>query len=223
MYIVFEGPDGSGKSTIKEMVVGRIKSDWKNFEKQGVTEWHDFHQPGSTELGEQLRTLCKDKALKASGESQFYMTVADHYQFVYEHIAPVKNILHAQSCLFLQDRHSAISGYAYQVAGNDVAWIKYYEAHNQLLVDFPESEPDLVLLFQPKLKTILKRIKGRGGKVDRYEGEGFLKKVISGYKQVPAEGIFDHSRYVIIPSDGTIAQQYKYVREAIKDTLHLDI
>jgi dTMP kinase len=215
MYVVFEGPDGSGKSTMLKMVEEELKSRM----------WFPpvFHQPGSTVLGEELRRLCKDKDMKACGESQLYMTVADHYQFVTEHITDASTYLHDKNSVFLQDRHSAISGYAYQVVGNGVDYIKYYDAHSQLLNQFPESEPDIVLLCQPTLGTILKRIAKRGQKTDRYEGEAFLKKVLRGYKEVPEKGIFDKKRYVRIPSDCGVKEQYKHIQKALQKALHFTV
>jgi dTMP kinase len=59
-FIVFEGPDGSGKDTVADIVSRFLSSI------EGHPTIHQLRDPGSTELGERLRKWLKDGG-KATG------------------------------------------------------------------------------------------------------------------------------------------------------------
>ncbi len=178
MHLVFEGPDGSGKTS-------QMTGLYEDLIARGYPKDKIFvlHQPGSTELGDKLRAICKDKEIRASGPAQFYMMAADHSQFVDEKLRPIKEGREKDDYLILQDRHSVVSGWAYQVHGNGVSKQSYkYTYDNPELVK--HDTPDMVLVFKPTIETILSRIGTRGEATDRYEKEDFLKKVLTGYSDL---------------------------------------
>jgi dTMP kinase len=198
MYLVFEGPDGSGKSTMMEMLSKDLEHQEVNYKVVKL------HQPGSTLLGEKLRALCKDKTLRACGDSQFYMMAADHSEFVDEHL---KELCPQSDVLILQDRHSAVSGYAYQVVGNGASFNLYNILYGRDY--FKKFAPDVVILFQPSLKTIGQRISKRGEAKDRYEASDFLKRVVKGYKEVANVGIYHPRKYLTINANCDKITMYK--------------
>ena len=81
MFISFDGVDGVGKSTQTELFV-----EWLREQGQTVVTCRD---PGSTELGERLRTLVlKASDIKIDAESEMLLYMAARAQLVAEVIQP---------------------------------------------------------------------------------------------------------------------------------------
>ena len=81
MFISFDGVDGVGKSTQTELFV-----EWLREQGQTVVTCRD---PGSTELGERLRTLVlKASDVKIDAESEMLLYMAARAQLVAEVIEP---------------------------------------------------------------------------------------------------------------------------------------
>jgi|SRR6185369_12578501 len=190
MYIVFEGPDGAGKTTMASW----LEKDIKRYSMGYKT--HVFHQPGSTALGERIRTVIKEKDIKAVGYAQFYLMIADHSQFVEECLYPIYfGDQGPDKHVILQDRHSAISGYAFQLYVNKLDQFSYdvnYGANR-----FKPYQPDAIVMLNVPLDECLRRLSRRepvpGN--DRFENAEVLAKVIAGYKDVPRYGIFPEELY----------------------------
>ncbi|MFP6670661.1 MAG: dTMP kinase, partial [Pirellulaceae bacterium] len=81
MFISFDGVDGVGKSTQTELFV-----EWLREQGRTVVTCRD---PGSTELGERLRTLVlKASEIKIDAESEMLLYMAARAQLVAEVIQP---------------------------------------------------------------------------------------------------------------------------------------
>ncbi|MFP6576922.1 MAG: dTMP kinase [Pirellulaceae bacterium] len=81
MFISFDGVDGVGKSTQTELFV-----EWLREQGRTVVTCRD---PGSTELGERLRTLVlKASDIKIDAESEMLLYMAARAQLVAEVIQP---------------------------------------------------------------------------------------------------------------------------------------
>jgi thymidylate kinase len=201
-HIVFEGPDGSGKSTMASMLAADLKRS-----KICV---HRVHQPGCDKIGSQIRKVFKGEWGKPAPLSQFYLAVAEHYQFcdVLSHLRELDISEHDKLHVCIQDRHSGVSGFAYQVHGTGIdagLWKSIYCSDDLR----PLHTPDLIVLYLPQLATVLKRIKKRGEKRDHFEQTEFLKKVIHGYHLVPHHGPFNSDRYIIVTGEGSIQAEYR--------------
>ena len=163
-FIVFEGGDGSGKSTQIKRLSGRL-----------LRREHPYiitREPGGTPLGEQLRKILKTRTdLSPLGELLLF--VAARQQLVTQIIEPAirsgKNIL--------SDRFTA-STIAYQGYGRGLN-ISNIVSLNKLATG--QIEPDLNILLDLAPEVALSRISGR--KKDSFDNSelSFHKRVRQGF------------------------------------------
>jgi dTMP kinase len=183
-FVVFDGPDGSGKST-----QFRRFSDWAAAQGVRVTE---VREPGGTPIGEQIRAVLLDprnKAMNVRCEMLLYM--ASRAQLLEERIRPAL----AEGHLVLADRFVS-STLAYQgTAGG----LKRDEIMEVARVAVGEMWPDEIVIFDVDVETAWKRMAaGRANSApDRMElkSDAFHERVRQGYlDQCRA----DPARYVAI-------------------------
>lgn len=181
-FIVFEGLDGSGKSTLMSRLSQTLKD--RNIE-------HDMtREPGGTELGDKLRDLIVAKGPHApTSRAELLMYQASRTQLVETWIKPK---LEAGRWI-LSDRYSA-SSLAFQAGGrgikeSDVLWLNEFATFG--------LEPDLYILLDISVEESKRRRKHRqdttGSQEDRIEAEkddfhirvreGFLKLAAQSPKQ----------------------------------------
>jgi dTMP kinase len=165
MFIVFEGVDGTGKST----QLNRCQT-WLEGLGYQVTVCRD---PGSTALGDRLRELLLLRSdLEFSLTAEMFLFMAARSQLVEELIGPSLE----NDRIVLCDRF-LLSTVVYQGHGGgldrDEIWRIGRTATGGL-------EPDLYLVFDVPLETALKRI---GVSTDRMEsrGEDYLVAVQRGF------------------------------------------
>ena len=119
--IVFDGPDGSGKTTVLDLVYDHLTIDLKleNVER--------YRQPGATPLGEALRAIIKSKQYSPGALAERLMFAADHAQFVTEVLLadPERGRKPLRDRIVLVDRFSFITDVIYGHArGLDVSAIR---------------------------------------------------------------------------------------------------
>jgi len=189
MFLVFEGLDGSGKSTQIDLLSTYLfERGWGDDRVEVVAE------PGTTPFGLSVRELLlgKDYAITARGELMLYE--AARAQVTDERIIPA---LEAGK-LVIADRYS-LSSVAYQGYGRrlDLRRLKALDrwATRQI-------QPDLTLLLDIPVDAIGKR-QGRAYKRDRLEREdlAFFERVRRGYRREIAKVDGGHAL------DGTLAPE----------------
>ncbi len=155
-FVVFDGPDGSGKSTQAERFVDFVAS-------AGV-EVHRVREPGGTSIGEQVRAILLDSAnddIDPRCEMLLYM--ASRAQLVHTQIQPALE----RGALVLADRFIS-STLAYQGAAGGM------DPKNILSVGavaVGDCWPHLVVIFSIDEQTAAQRITG---KPNRKKNEPFL-------------------------------------------------
>ncbi len=163
-FVVFEGIDKSGKTTQIEMIYKYLKDKYGNVIL--------IKEPGTTELGEELRQLLLNKSIKISPISELFLYLAARAQLIEEYIKNYKN----EDIIILSDRYY-YSTIAYQGYGRglDVDMLLYL---NKIVVN--DYEPDYIFFFDIDNNTFIKR---KGDKIDRIEKERieFFEKVKEGY------------------------------------------
>jgi len=108
LLITFEGPEGSGKTTLIQGLVSWLQA--------AGTEPLQIREPGGTEIGERIRNILLDRASEAmSGETELLLMVASRAQLVREKIKPAL----AAGAVILCDRFADAS-VAYQGFGREL-------------------------------------------------------------------------------------------------------
>ena len=170
MFITFEGPDGSGKSTIIQKVYDYLIEN--NYDVIKTRE------PGGSSIAEKIRNLILDTENTEMGyRTEALLYAASRAQHVEETILPALN----ENKIVLCDRF-LISSLAYQGVGRDLG-IENVRKINEFAIN--GVFPDFVLFFDVDPITTLKR-KSSLDTADRLEKEGnnFHERVYNGYKEI---------------------------------------
>ena len=167
LFITLEGPEGAGKSTNREYLASRLR-----------TEGIDVvltREPGGTPLAERIRDLLlapSDESMHA--DTELLLVFAARAQ----HLAQVIRPALARGAIVLCDRFTDAT-YAYQGGGRGLSQerIAVLEAFVQ-----GQLRPDLTLVFDLPVEIGLARASARG-QLDRFEQEGrsFFDAVRSTY------------------------------------------
>ena len=195
-FIVFDGPDGSGKSTQINRFVQRYRE-----EGLVVTE---VREPGGSSIGEQIRNILLDptnEEMTLPCEMLLYM--ASRAQLVEQEIRPAMR----RGELVVADRFvSATLAYQGTAGGVPVEWIQQVAE-----VAVSGHWPDLTLILDVDDKTAAGRLNPL---LDRMElkGKAFHSKVREGFlKQAEAMP----SKYRVIDSTEDEDSVEKAVQNAI--------
>jgi dTMP kinase len=168
-FISLEGGEGAGKSTLLAGLRDHIT-------QRGITLLQ-VREPGGTDLGEAIRAMVLDPALKGiSAESELLLMFAARAQLVRERIAPAL----AVGVWVLCDRYVDAS-YAYQGGGRGQPLARIEELERWACAGI---KPDLTLLLDLPVATGRARAAGRGA-ADRIETEedAFFERVRDTYRQ----------------------------------------
>ena len=171
LFIVFEGPEGAGKSTQVRRLTERLRAAGLD---PLVTR-----EPGGTPAADAIRQLILDPALEIDALTEFLLYSASRAQHVIEVIAPA---LHSGR-LVLSDRFAGAS-IAYQGYGRglDLDFIRRL-GHRVA----KGIEPDLTLLLDLDPHIGLERVAARGRR-DRLEQAdlAFHQRVRTGFLEQAA-------------------------------------
>lgn len=198
-FITFEGPEGSGKSTVIKAVQDFL-----------VQEGYDIlttREPGGSKIAEEIRDIILNKdntEMDASTEALLY--AASRSQHHAEVITPALEAGKVILCDRFIDSSLAYQGYARGLGIDDVLAINTFGIGNHM--------PDVTIFIDVPPEIGLKRVfDNQGRKVDRLDLEPieFHQKVYEGYMELAKR--FDE-RFVII--DGTNA-----VETVIEDTIQV--
>lgn len=166
-FIVFEGPDGSGKSTI-------LKKVKESLALKGY-EIYDFREPGGTPISEKIRKLILDNSnSEMTSRCEALLYAASRAQLLEEKIKPLLD----EKAIVLCDRF-VLSSLMYQGIGRGLG-IDSIKEINDFAIG--EVKPDLTIFFNIDYKTAIDR-KRKNFETDRLENEedSFHKKIFNGY------------------------------------------
>lgn len=170
IFIVLEGPDGSGKSTMAKMIGDYYESKGKNI--------IFTREPGGTKISEKIRDIILDNDnVEMANETEALLYAASRAQHVHEKIIPnlkMGNVVISERFVY--------SSLVYQGIGRNLGVDRV-----NMINDFAINglKPDLVLFFDIDPKKALMR-KVAGEEADRLENEdiSFHQNVFEGYKKL---------------------------------------
>ena len=185
MFITFEGPDGSGKSTQLRMLASALREEGREI----VTT----REPGGTEIGDQIRAVIMNMKNKAMDpRTELLLFNASRAQLVEELIRPSL----AAGKVILCDRY-ADSTMAYQGYGHGLD-----KDELRRLLNFATGglKPDLTLLFDISAEAGLKRRISNHDEWNRMDDYAlqFHERVRGGFLELAAA---DPERWVVIDAD----------------------
>lgn len=204
-FISLEGGEGAGKSTLLAGLRDYLAG-------QGV-DLLQTREPGGTPLGEALRAILLDPALRGmSAESELLMMFASRAQLVRECIAPALDAGRWVLC----DRYADAS-YAYQGGGRGQPMERIAALEAWACAGIT---PDLTLLLDLPVADGRARAAGRG-EADRIESEtdAFFERVRATYR---ARAAAEPARFRVIDAGGTPAQVLADAIAAIAPLLERD-
>ena len=172
LFITFEGPDGSGKTTIAALV-------GKALNEKGI-DVVLTREPGGIDIAEQIRKIIlepKNTAMDKRTEALLY--AAARRQHLVEKVLPALN----EDKIVICDRF-VDSSLVYQGAGRGIGIEEVYEMN---LFAIEDIMPDFTIFFDIDPKTGLARTKKDENRtLDRLDLEdlSFHQKVYEGYMEV---------------------------------------
>lgn len=203
MFITFEGPDGSGKTTQARLLAEHLRG--------GDIPVVLTREPGGTPIGDQVREVLHDpNNVDMTAEAEFLLYSASRAQLVRQVIFPA---LVAGKCVISDrffDSSLAYQGYA---RGLDVAtlWEITRFATGGLM-------PDLTLYLDIQPDEGLERRLLGGGEWNRMDQEAlaFHNRVRAGYLELAGR---EPHRWVIVPAAKPVDDLQAEIRTLVQDRL----
>jgi len=209
--IVFEGVEGSGKTTqIARSQAWLSESGlMQQLQAQGLSDLVVTREPGGTELGQQIRQFLLQPTALIQDRAELLLYVADRAQHVEAQLQPQL----AAGALILCDRYTD-STVAYQGYGRGLD-LKQIHQLNQIATGGLES--DLTLWFDLDVTVGLARTQRRGA-ADRIEQSdlAFHQRVQQGFRELAAA---HPQRRVKIDADQSQAEVSVQVQSILKQHL----
>ena len=205
MLIVFEGPEGAGKTTQLRLV-----AEWLSAQGRTVLA---VREPGGTPLGDEIRRLLLDPESDVSARAEAMLFMASRAQLVERSIKPAL----ARGDTVLLDRFF-LSTYAYQVAGRGLPHDDVSAANRLASAGV---KPDLTILLALPAPVGLARATQRGP-ADRMEqaDNGFHERVASAFAEFATPAWQDAhpeaGRVRSVDATGTIEEVFSRVRTLVE-------
>lgn len=203
LFITFEGPDGSGKTTVSTAVCKRLQD-----------EGYDVvytREPGGSDIAEQIRRVILDpKNTDMDARTEALLYAASRRQHLVEKVLPA---LQAGKTV-ISDRFID-SSLAYQGVGRGIGIDAVYSI-NQFAIE--GHMPDKTIFLNIDAETGLQRINANRNYLDRLdqESEKFHDKVYEGYKQVIEKY---HDRMIIVDASRDVDTVIQDAYTAVKGLL----
>jgi dTMP kinase len=188
LFITFEGPDGSGKSTQARLLAERLRRDG-----HPVLE---TVEPGGTPIGQQIRRILLDPANRELRPMpELLLMFASRAQNVEQSVLPAL----AEGKIVVSDRFTD-SSIAYQGAGHQLGWDLVLEVDR---IACHGLVPDLTLCIDIDTQTGLARAHSRNQQHEmRYEQQtaDFHQRVRAAYHELARR---EPARFRLIDGNGS--------------------
>lgn len=171
LFITFEGPDGSGKTTVSTAVCERLI-------REGYPVLYS-REPGGSKIAEQIRdVILNPDNTDMDVRTEALLYAASRRQHLQEKVLPALNEGKIVICDRFVDSSLAYQGYARGIGIDEVYQINLFAIENRL--------PDVTIYLDIDAEEGLKRIHQGRDYLDRLDLEGiqFHNAVHAGYQKV---------------------------------------
>ena len=191
MFVVFEGLDGSGKSTLMTAFKEHL-----NAKSRAYVEVFD---PGGTPVGDKIRQILLTKDHVPSDEAELLMYQASRAELVFKVIKPALE----KNQWVISDRFYqstlAFQGHARGINLEKIDWLNDYATGG--------LAPDVVVWVNTPVEVCSERLqkrKNRGEDLSRLDEEkrAFHQRVYEGYKSM-SEKPSENTRWIVLDGNKT--------------------
>ncbi len=195
-FITFEGPEGSGKTTIIEHI------------RRLLAETHEVvktREPGGIPISEKIREVLLTKEHDMDGRTEALLFAASRRQHLVERVIPALESRKIVLCDRFIDSSLAYQGIARGIGFDDIMAI------NKFAID--THMPDLTIYLKLDPETGLQRIRDNARENNRLDDEtiDFHKKVVLGYNELSE----------LYPDRIKIVDAAQSVENVVTDTLNI--
>ena len=203
LFITFEGPDGSGKTTVSTAVTQRLA-------KEGYPVLYS-REPGGIEIAEKIRDIILDPANTAmDARTEALLYAASRRQHLVEKVLPALAAGYTILCDRFVDSSLAYQGCGRQLGMDEVMSINEFAIEGHM--------PDKTIYLEIDPEIGLERINRNRTCLDRLDQESidFHHRVCEGYRKVVERYA---ERMVILDAskepDQVIEDAYRAVKELL--------
>jgi dTMP kinase len=203
MFITFEGPDGSGKTSQIAMLADHLRA-------KGYTVV-TTREPGGTPIGDQIRACLHDVANTAmAAETELLLYSASRAQLVRELIRPSLAAGYVVLCDRFADSSMAYQGYGRGLDKEQLALLT--------AVATGGLKPDLTILLDIAVERGLARRTNNAEEMNRLdlEAAAFHNRVRQGYHQLVAQ---EPGRWRVVDADRAVTAVFADVRRVVEQAI----
>ena len=191
--VVFEGGEGSGKSTQAALLAARLGAVLT-------------HEPGGTAIGVRIRAVVLDptvgRALDVRAEA--LLMAADRAQHVAEVIRPALSAGRDVVCDRFTGSTLAYQGYGRGLSMDELSWLSAWATGG--------LEPDVVILLDVPSEVAVSRMKRQPDRMEA-AGDEFHRRVVQGYRALAAS---DPGRWRVVDGSGSVEEVEALVVKAFE-------
>ncbi len=199
LFITFEGPDGSGKTTQIKLLRDYLKS--KGFEVMVTVE------PGGTEIGQKIRKILLVKGnLDISPKAETFLFLASRAELASKVIVPALEKGKIVICDRFFDSTVVYQGIGRGLGEKQVLEMSLWASGGLV--------PDITFLLLVKVSGGKKRMDHANKKRDRIELEEdeFKQKIYRGYLNVSGE---NKERFVVIDGEKSVESIFEEIKSKV--------
>lgn len=200
MFITFEGPDGSGKTTQISLLADFLR-------EQGYPV-RTTREPGGTSIGDQIRDCLHDvRNIGMTAATEILLYSASRAQLVREVIRPALDAGAIVICDRFADSTMAYQGYGRGLSLDDLAYITAFATD--------DLQPDLTFLLDLDVVAGIGRRTSGGDEMNRMDLQrsSFHRRVRDGYLEMVAS---QPHRWVVIDADRAVDNVQATIREEVR-------